>query len=190
MFDYQNMSSAFASSDAKTLKKMYQPCHQDLMLYCLGKFKDYELAQDAASETLMKLLEHQDPTQIPNLKAWMLTVARNACLKVIATKNRREGILDSISLWISGKQRAAVYDKLNQESIDLMIRSVLNEKDQKIWSYEEQGYQEEEIAEFLKISSKTIANRRSMIKKKIKDQLAEYCLTTVLILMIYIRNPK
>lgn len=90
------MQQALSEEDEVALGKLYLPCHEDLMLYCLGKFKNPELAQDAASETLRMLLEHPDPASIPNLKAWLLSVAKHACLKVITREERRAHLLQRV----------------------------------------------------------------------------------------------
>ena len=75
-FSYDAMKQALSGEDKRVLYEMYVPCHNDLMLYCLGKFNDVELAKDAASETIQKLLEHPSPSDIENLRAWLLTVAK------------------------------------------------------------------------------------------------------------------
>lgn len=171
-FSYRRMQRALSEKDETELHKLYIPCHEDLMLYCLGKFKDIELAQDAASETLRMLLEHPNPAAIPNLKAWLLTVAKHACLKVITTQERRAGILDKVGQWLNKQQEAEVEEQLDQEHLLNVLRDLLEERDFTIWQLDRQGYKDAEIAKKLNMSAKTAANRKSMIKKILKQKIS------------------
>ncbi len=173
-FSYGKLADAYSSSDEALLRQLYLPCHHDLMLYCLGKFKDAALAEDAASETLHQLLEHPDPSAIPNLKAWLLTVAKNACLKVITTRQRRTGILARIRDRFDGLQMAEGESKLQEESLHRACKRILGNRDYQIFIAQQQGYNDMEIATQLGISAKTVANRKSMIKKELQEKLRNY----------------
>lgn len=173
-FSYRRMQRALSEQNETELHKLYLPCHEDLMLYCLGKFKDIELAQDAASETLRMLLEHPNPGAIPNLKAWLLTVAKNACLKVITTRERRSGILDRVAQWLSQQQEAEVEEQLDHENLLGILKSLLEPRDFQIWQLDRQGYKDIEIANRLNMNPKTVANRKSMIKKVLKQKINQY----------------
>ena len=174
MFNYERLQKAVTVDDEAQLRQLYIPCHNDLVLYCLGKFKNTELAEDAASETLRMLLEHPNPAAIPNLKAWLLTVARNACIKAITTQQRREGILAKISGWFEKAQSPEAEHKLEEENLYETFKALLNQKDYYIFISEQQGYKDDEIANQLQMSAKTVANRKSMIKKQLKDKLGHY----------------
>ena len=170
-FNYSAMEEALSTANQRVLYDMYVPCHQDLMLYCLGKFQDPELAKDAASETLQRLLEHPEPQEINNLRAWLLTVAKNVCLTTINTRNRRSGILDSVTMWLSKKQQPEVELEMNSTYIQEMCRAILDQRDYQIWEYVYQGYDDEEIGKMIGMNPKTVANRKSIIKKRLKNHL-------------------
>ena len=170
-FSYDAMKQALSGEDKRVLYEMYVPCHNDLMLYCLGKFNDVELAKDAASETIQKLLEHPSPSDIENLRAWLLTVAKNACLGILNKQKRRSGILESVSVFFARKQNPEAEQHLNVEDLYTQCRSLLNEQDYTIWRYSYEGYKDDEIAQMLGLTPKTVANKKSMIRKRLRDQL-------------------
>ncbi|MEL7148090.1 MAG: LuxR C-terminal-related transcriptional regulator, partial [Bacteroidota bacterium] len=63
--------------------------------------------------------------------------------------------------------------ELQMNSADLQARckALLDDKEYSIWHYGVEGYNDEEIARKLDLSPKTVANKKSMIKKRLKDQL-------------------
>ena len=163
------MHVAYKKNRKQELSALYQPCHRDLMLYCLGKFKDMELAKDAASETMKKLLEHPNPADIPNLKAWLLTVAKNVCLNILNTQKRRAELLNQVNFNDYVRSEAEV--KMDNEKLRQLIRGALKDRDFEIWKLSAEGYLDEEIAERLDLHAKTVANRKSMIKKTLEEKI-------------------
>ena len=174
LFSYQHMQKAVVEDRKQELIRLYKPCFEDLVLYCLGKCRNKEMAQDAAAETLKAFLEHPDPKSIPNLKAWLLSVAHNISVKMIDKQARRKRILDTVSPSFKRVEELEVSEQLDLERLKEGLRKLLNEKDYQIWQWEGQGYKDHEIAEKMNMNSKTVANRKSMIKKVIRQKLGGY----------------
>ena len=53
--------------------------------------------------------------------------------------------------------------------MDQIIRSTLVEKDYQIWQLHQQGYDNQEIAEIVGATEKTVANRKSAARAKLKE---------------------
>lgn len=174
LFSYTRMQEAVTEGRNQELLRLYQPCFEDLMLYCLGKCRDKEMAQDAAAETLKAFLEHPNPQAIPNLKAWLLSVAHNISIKMLDKQIRRRNILDRISPTFKRTEILDVPEQMDQERLNGAIQNFLKEKDYQIWKMEGEGYKDWEIAERLQMNPKTVANRKSMIKKQIKEKFGRY----------------
>ncbi|MEM6628271.1 MAG: RNA polymerase sigma factor [Bacteroidota bacterium] len=173
-FSYKRMQDAVVNGRRQELLRLYQPCFEDLMLYCLGKCRNMEMAEDAAAETLKALLEHPDPKRIPNLKAWLLSVAHNISIKMLDKKVRRKRILDNLSPNLPKSEEMDISEQLDMEGLEKKIRSFLPERDFLIWSWEQQGFKDQEIAEKLDMNPKTVANRKSLIKKEIRQKFGGY----------------
>ena len=173
-FNYKHMQEALAMNREQELKRLFKPCFEDLMLYCMGKCRNREMAQDAAAETLKAFLEHPDPKSIPNLKAWLLSVAHNISIKMIDKHTRRKRILDGISPSFKRTEELDISEQIDMERLRKGLRKILNEKDYQIWQWEVQGFKDHEIAEKMKMNPKTVANRKSMIRKMILQKLGGY----------------
>ena len=174
VFSYKRMQDAVSEGRKQDLLRLYQPCFEDLMLYCLGKCRNMEMAKDAAAETLKALLEHPDPKTIPNLKAWLLSVAHNISIKMLDKKVRRTRILDNLAPSRKSFEEMGIPERLDIEGLEKKIRSFLPERDFQIWNWERQGFKDQEIAEKLNMNPKTVANRKSLIKKEIRQKFGGY----------------
>jgi len=173
-FSYRRLQKAFSEEDETELQQLYLPCHEDLMLYCLGKFQNPELARDAASETLRMLLEHPDPAAIPNLKAWLLSVAKHVCLKVVTREERRRQLLLQHGQKLDSSREDGTDAQLDHHQLEGFVKDILSGRDYEIWKLESKGYKDREIAEKLSMNEKTVANRKSLIKKELKSKLKHF----------------
>ncbi|MEM9721323.1 MAG: RNA polymerase sigma factor [Bacteroidota bacterium] len=174
LFSYTRMQEAVAAGRNRELRQLYQPCFEELMVFCLGKCKNKEMAQDAAAETLRVFLEHPNPKSIENLRAWLLRVAHNITIGMLDKHIRRRNILDSLTPTFSTTEEAGVQERIDAELLFEVIESALKEQDFQIWKLEKEGYKDPEIAKKLNMHPKTVANRKSMIKKTIREKLGKY----------------
>ena len=174
LFSYRRMQEAVDQGRSQELLTLYEPCFQDLMVYCLGKCKNLEMAEDAASETLKAFLEHPNKKGIPNLKAWLLSVAHNITIKMLDKEIRRGKILDRIGETMSTLHEMDIDAQLDFDALDQVIESILNGNDYRIWKLEGQGFKDEEIAQKLEMNPKTVSNRKSLIKKALRKKLTGY----------------
>jgi RNA polymerase sigma-70 factor (ECF subfamily) len=129
-----------------------------------------ELAENVASETLVKLLQYPRPAEIENFESWLFAVAKNVCLTQISTSKRRDQLLNE-NLEIRSVQSPEVEQNFSLENINQIIKENLDEKDHKIWQLHQQGYDNAEIAEIIGSTEKTVANRKSAARIKLKTAL-------------------
>ena len=79
--------------------------------------------------------------------------------------------MESVSVFFARKQNPEAEQHLNVEDLYTQCRSLLNEQDYTIWRYSYEGYKDDEIAQMLGLTPKTVANKKSMIRKRLRDQL-------------------
>jgi RNA polymerase sigma factor (sigma-70 family) len=163
----------YVQGDKAAFGELYSYYHKSLTAFCLGRLKNKELAENAASETLVRLLQYPRPSEIDNFENWLFTVAKNECNTVWSTADRRKKLLDT-NYHIVYEHRPEVDETFSIENIDELIHQHLDEKDFKIWQLHQQGYENAEIAEITGIHEKTIANRKSAARNKLKKVLKEY----------------
>lgn len=163
---------SYTKGDEHAFGALYEPCHKKLTAYCLGRLKDITLAENVASETLLKLLQHPNPSEIKNFEHWMFTVAKNNCNTYWNKTNRRRSIWENISGLFSWKTTNEGSENITCSDMRKQMRQVLSECEYRIWELHELGYNNEEIAHRLKptynISLKRVANLKSQARNKLK----------------------
>lgn len=163
----------YVQGDKAAFGELYTFYHKSLTAYCMGRLKTIELAENAASETLIRLLQHPRPMEIENFENWLFTVAKNECNTVWATAERRRKLIE-VNYEVVNDQLPEIERKFSVENVDELIRQNLDETDYKIWQLHQQGYDNDEIAEITGINEKTVANRKSNARNKLKSALKDY----------------
>ena len=171
--DKSSLWEKYVNGDKTAFGPLYTYYHKSLVGYCVGRLKTTELAENAASETLIKLLQHPRPGEIENFENWLFTVAKNECNTYWSTANRRKKLLED-NYEIINNQNPEVEEKFSAENIDQLIRQNLDDTDYQIWQLHQQGYDNNEIAEIMGLQEKTVANRKSVSRNKLKIVLKSY----------------
>jgi len=162
---------AFVCGDRNAFGGVYEYFHQVLTAYCLGRLKDTGMAENAASEVMVKLLNHPQPKEIEHLESWLFIVARNYCNTSYTRQQKRQDVLTQTGHVRNRPQPPEAELRLNAESVDKVIQDTLNDTDYRIWSLHQQGYKNNEIAVRLSLSEKTIANRKSAARAALRKAL-------------------
>jgi RNA polymerase sigma factor (sigma-70 family) len=170
--DNKTLWERYVHGDKAAFGELYTYYHKSLTAFCMGRLKTIELAENAASETLIKLLQYEHPTEIENFESWLFTVAKNECNTVWATAERRRKLLEDNFEQVNSHV-PEVETKYAIENIDDIIRQNLDVIDYKIWQLYQQGYDNNEVAEIMGLSEKTVANRKSSARSKLKTVLKD-----------------
>lgn len=139
----------------------------------MGRLKEKELAENAASDTLMKLLHQSEPELIDNFEGWLFTVAKNECNTYWSAQERRKELLKE-NYEVETEHRPEVEDHFSSENVDEIIRSNLDEIDYRIWQLYHEGYDNDEVASMMNMNEKTVANRKSAARMKLKSVLRKF----------------
>lgn len=163
----------YVRGDRSAFGELYTYYHKSLTAFCLGRLKNLELAENAASETLIKLLQHDRPSEIENFENWLFTVAKNECNTIWSTAERRMKLLEK-NYETPNLQLAEVETRFSSEDLNQFIQQNLDATDYKIWQLTQQGYDSKEVSEITGIHEKTVANRKSAARTKLKTALKKY----------------
>ncbi len=164
----------FVGGDQSAFGKIYETCRPVLIFYCLGKFKNLELAENCSSEALLKTLDHPRPEEIEDIERWLFTVARNLCVSQLRMDSRRAKILDGISKNLPGNYQPEVYENLDAENIKRIIIEELAIEEQEIWQLHSDGFSNSEISKKLTMNEKTVANKKSGIRTRLMEKVKKY----------------
>ncbi len=163
----------YISGDREAFGELYMYYHNDLTAYCLGRLKDFQLAENAASETLIKLLEHEQPAKIESFENWLFVVARNICNTIYTTANRRRQIIEDNPSLTQSDKVPEVEHNINMDGSKQLMKKVLNESEYRIWQLHQAGYHNDEIASKLSMHPKSVANQKSEARKKLKGAFSK-----------------
>ena len=169
----QTLWEKYVQGDRNAFGMLYSKYHKSLTAYCLGRLKDRVLAENAASDTLMKLLHHTDPGSIDNFESWLFTVAKNECNTYWSTAQRRKELLKR-NYEEEIEHRAEAEDQLSSEAMNQLIKDNLDDTDYRIWQLYRDGYDNEEVGRILSLNEKTVANRKSAARIKLRTILGKY----------------
>ncbi|MEL6560687.1 MAG: sigma-70 family RNA polymerase sigma factor [Bacteroidota bacterium] len=165
---------AFKSGHRESFGTIYQYYKPLLLFFCLGKVKNKELAESLASEALIKTFTLEKPAEIKNLEQWLFTVARNLCISHLRTVKRQHEILTEIYADKKVGHKPEVEGKQAQESIDQIIKLELNKEEYLLWQLHSQGFDNEEISVKVGMNPKTVANKKSVIRGRLKRLFNKY----------------
>ncbi len=160
----------FVAGDKSAFGELYTHYHNSITAYCVGKIGNIELAENVASDTLIKLLQFPNPAEIENFENWIFTVAKNECLTFLSKSERRRKLLNDNYEEVS-RHAPEVEKTYSIQDMDQIIRNNLEDKDYKIWMLHQQGYDNSEISEIIGMNVKTVANRKSSARTKLKTIL-------------------
>ena len=171
--DKVSLWDKYVHGDKSAFGELYTYYHKSLTAYCLGRLKIIELAENAASETLVKLLQHPRPAEIESFENWLFTVAKNECNTYWTTSARRKKLLEN-NYEVMSDHHPEIEEKFSAENIDQLIRQNLDDTDYRIWQLHQQGYDNNEVAEIIGLNEKTVANRKSAARNKLKSVFKSY----------------
>ena len=164
----------YVKGNNAALSYFYRQWRAELFLVAYHYLRNNQDAEDAIGDCFEKLMEmsidyrHEKfINQQVDLKAFILVMLRNKCLDHIKSKNNRRRIQNNIAHHFSNSSSGADENILNKESIK-SICEVLPNNEGRILMLHYNGYSHEEIAKNLLISEKTVKNKISLARNKLK----------------------
>ncbi len=144
----------------KQIVDKYQPI---LLGFILGKINDLSVSEDISQDVWMKV--YQKKEDVNSIRPYLFTVAKNRINDFYRKIHPiKEPYSDGETPTVSDTDSNMILEDQNHE-----IKSLIDPKDFEIFSLSVKGYDNEEIAKQLDMNEKTVANRRSIIKKKLKE---------------------
>lgn len=164
----------YCAGDNEAMGMLYEQLHARITLFCLGWLKDRELAENIASESFVRLLNMANKAEIASVEAWLFTVSKNLCKNHLSQQSNRRGIWEQICDRFASVNRPEAIDQLAAADWDRRMQEWFGPLDCQVWQLHEQGYSNEEIAAKLQMTEKTVANRKSMIRKSLREKIRHH----------------
>lgn len=151
-----------------------------LFLYHYAKrfIDDGQIAEDITADSFVKLWRHaEEVSDIQNVKAFLRTTARNACLDFLKTQ-RSHGEKEKEILYLTEQDTRNEFDlaEIKAEVLQYVYAEIekLPEKCREVFklSYLE-GMKVAEVAQHLNISEQTVANQKTKALKMLRLALSD-----------------
>lgn len=164
--------------DEHAYKKLFFCFHPSLFRFSYHLLKDAEIAEEVVSDVMMRIWDMENRlAQVDNLKHYLFTSTRNACLTRLAKKK-----LDVIE-WNDAAGLDMV-EKNNPEHgllltemegiVESAVESLPSKCRMVFRLIKEEGFSHREVASILEISQNTIETHMRLALRKIRGALDNY----------------
>lgn len=174
--------------DIVLFESIYSQYHLPIYYYILKFVKEQQPAEDLAADAFLKLWRHINTgAELPNTRAFLYTMARNACLDYWKTARLRQHKTADMQYLASREQEWVDVSEIRAEVLEFIYQSIqrLPPRCRKVFqlSYID-GYKNAEIAEMLQISLQTVQNQKATALKTLRLALEDKELVLLLGLLL------
>lgn len=162
----------FKSGDESAYTVVYNHFYNNIFSFCKYLLPTIEDARDMTAQLFILLWEKKETLDsYKNLRSFLFLNARNKCFNYLRDQKARSAIDQQISDFTVSEQTSILFSEIESELITRIreeveklpdyYRNILN------LSYY-QGYNNQEIADMLQISEKTVRNAKSIAIKSVR----------------------
>lgn len=162
----------FKSGDESAYTAIYNHFYNNIFSFCKYLLPTIEDARDMTAQLFILLWEKKETLDsYKNLRSFLFLNARNKCFNFLRDQKARSAIDKQISDFTISEQTSILFSEIESELITRIreeveklpdyYRNILN------LSYY-QGYNNQEIADMLQISEKTVRNAKSIAIKSVR----------------------
>jgi RNA polymerase sigma-70 factor (ECF subfamily) len=184
----KDLLNRLSQGDEFAYETIFMTYYQPLSVFAVKLVGDMDLAKDIVQEVIVNFYQKRHQIEIhTSLKAHLYQSVRNRCLNHI----KREQIIKThhSQLFIENKDSEQVFHDIMEETelehkIHQIILSLPNQC-QKIFEMSRfQGKSNQDIADELSISKRTVETQISNALKKLRIKLADYMAVSVIVAIL------
>ncbi|MCU4174066.1 RNA polymerase sigma factor [Carboxylicivirga sp. N1Y90] len=154
---------------------LFRKYYQSLCRFAFNFLNDESLAEEAVQNTFMYLWEKRKNYQIPkSFKAYIHRSVYNECLRIRKWEKKTSEVESTYALLLPEEWTDNEQEQWNK--IKPIINKAINQLPQKCRDIflmrRQEGLSNQEIANYLNISIKTVENQMSIALKKLRNDLA------------------
>jgi len=167
-----NIINGLKKGDAKVFAWMYKLYYNRLLYFAKQLIADEQEAQDIISGVFIKLWHKRaDFGSMPSVRAFLYVAVRNACFDFLKYSKRLAARQKDFQYWAEDKEEEVLHLMLKAELLQEIVAEIEKLPPQyqavcKLSFFE--GLANDEIAEKLELSVKTVRNIKAMAVKEIK----------------------
>jgi RNA polymerase sigma factor (sigma-70 family) len=146
-------------------KQFFDLHKKNVFAMAFSILRDSSLAEDVMQETFIKLFQQQKHQEIPNVKAWLLSVSRNTALDLYRKKKREITGFDE-QYFEQGHHKST--DPLDRMVLTKYLELLDSEERQIVVLKDISGMKHREIAKILEMPLGTVLWKYQMALKKLR----------------------
>jgi RNA polymerase sigma-70 factor (family 1) len=179
----------FRDGDEPAFTEIYNHFYDNIFSFCKYLLPTIEDARDMTAQVFILLWEKRDTLDsYKNCRAFLFLNARNKCFNYLRNQKARSAIDKEIGDFTLSEQRSILFSEIESELITRIREELEKLPDYyrhilKLSYY--QGYNNQEIADILQISEKTVRNAKSIALKTIRIVLLSRNTSMSLTLSLY-----
>lgn len=165
---------AFRDGDRDAFRMLYDAYYARVYRFCLHMVVDEALAKDAFQETFIRMFEHRASLRGVNVRSWLFSIARRACLNMIRAKR---GGHESFDETYHGPRTTEERDVALRQQIDNALTQLPVALRESLVLREFEGYTYQEIADTVGIDlslAKVRVYRARLMMRKILAPILEH----------------
>lgn len=147
-------------------KQLYDEHKKHVFAMAISVLRDFSLAEDVLQETFIKLYQHMNHQEIPNVKAWLLTVSRNMALDLYRKKKRE---LTGFETGYFEQMQDQFHDPLDRMVLAKYLELLDTEERQIVILKDISGMKHREIAKITEMPLGTVLWKYSKAMKKLRQ---------------------
>lgn len=181
--DHLKIENTFSLKEEKMFEMVFKAYFPRLKAFCLKFTTDQEVAEDLIQEVFIKIWENRDRIKTETFHSYVFTMVRNACLNYIKHKKivnqafiennllvEEEGLY--YADFFSDPHHQTIYNELKLE-IDKVMASFPEQTKIVFELSRFKGLKNQEIAEKLKITPRTVEKHITRALNKFKGHFPE-----------------
>ena len=164
------MIKLVAGGDERALISIYDTVGGRLLSVAMGVTRNLQAAEDAVSESFIKVVNYASQFQGGNGYAWLCTIVRNTALNILKKeKYRQGGDIDGFFNLTDGRDYAAASDTAIE--VERAMKVLDSRERLCIWLKYFNDCTVREIADETKLSKSTVQDVIKQAEKKLKEYL-------------------
>jgi len=163
-------------AESSILVKIHKEYYDTMLYVAKSILSDHALAEDAVSETMIKIIKHIDKIlEISsfNLKSYIVIIVRNTALDMLKKRTRQREETD-VELEDMPDGELSVLDKLTSDESCILIMQAIDTLPKKlsdVLRLSANGYTHTEISVFLNINYNVVKMRLSRARQAVRKIL-------------------
>jgi RNA polymerase sigma-70 factor, ECF subfamily len=161
--------AALRRRDATAFDELYARHERHLFGFVHAHLKDRAESEDVLHEAFLAVLS-STPANVQSVRAWLYTIARNACLNRLRTRRRASAALTALAPPEAAQPHDALEAHQNKAALSVAVDALPDEL-QQLFHLRTRGLSYLELADVLELPLGTIKSRLHEVVRRLRETM-------------------